>query len=89
MGVLLNPQRDAGEKVVNSREIQPECNRFPLCIVWTPLPYISWIFPFIGHTGLCDADGIIYDFAGPYYIYRHGLDFGVTHKYVRLNIPED
>ena len=28
-------------------------NRFPFCIVWTPLPMISWIFPFIGHTGIC------------------------------------
>ncbi len=28
-------------------------NRFPYCIVWTPLPCISWILPFIGHTGIC------------------------------------
>ena len=25
-------------------------------------------FPFIGHTGICTSDGIIYDFAGPYTI---------------------
>ena len=29
--------------------------RFPLSIVWTPLPGISWLLPFIGHTGICDA----------------------------------
>ena len=30
-----------------------EKNRYPYCIVWTPLPYISLLFPFIGHTGIC------------------------------------
>ena len=39
--------------------------RFP---VWSPLPPITWILPFIGHTGICTEDGIIYDFAGPYTI---------------------
>ncbi len=28
-------------------------NRYPFCIVWTPLPLISWFIPFIGHTGIC------------------------------------
>ncbi len=28
-------------------------DRFPFSIVWTPLPLISWILPFIGHTGIC------------------------------------
>lgn len=28
-------------------------HRFPFCIVWTPLPLISWFLPIIGHTGIC------------------------------------
>jgi hypothetical protein len=28
-------------------------DRYPYCIVWTPLPVISWIIPLIGHTGIC------------------------------------
>ena len=27
--------------------------RYPFCIVWTPLPLISWFIPIIGHTGIC------------------------------------
>ena len=27
--------------------------RYPFCIVWTPLPLISYFLPFIGHTGIC------------------------------------
>jgi hypothetical protein len=24
---------------------------FPFCLVWTPIPLITWIMPFIGHMG--------------------------------------
>ena len=63
--------------------------RFPLCITWTPIPVISWIFPFIGHTGIADSRGVIHDFAGPYYISQDKFAFGETHKYVKLaNLEE-
>ncbi len=26
--------------------------RYPYCIVWTPIPLISWLLPVIGHTGI-------------------------------------
>lgn len=35
------------------RPIDVPNNRYPYCIVWTPLPLISWIIPIIGHTGIC------------------------------------
>jgi hypothetical protein len=25
---------------------------FPFCIVWTTIPIISWLLPFVGHTGI-------------------------------------
>ena len=52
----------------NSHEakIDAERARFPYCIVWTPLPLISWFLPFIGHTGIALSDGVIHDFSGPY-----------------------
>lgn len=39
-------------------------NRYPNCLVWTPIPVLSWIFPFIGHMGIATSSGIIRDFAG-------------------------
>ena len=42
--------------------------RYPHCLVWTPIPVITWLFPFIGHMGIARTDGIIRDFAGPYYV---------------------
>ncbi len=37
---------------------------FPHCIVWTPIPVITWFMPFVGHMGICDSAGTIHDFAG-------------------------
>ncbi len=62
--------------------------RFPCCIVWTPLPLITWFLPFIGHTGIGMSDGILHDFAGPYTIGIDDLAFGETHKYVQLDIRD-
>ncbi|CAF4620544.1 unnamed protein product, partial [Rotaria magnacalcarata] len=42
--------------------------RYPHCIVWTPIPLLTWFFPFIGHIGIARTDGVIRDFAGPYYV---------------------
>ncbi|PIO24939.1 hypothetical protein AB205_0004150 [Aquarana catesbeiana] len=46
-----------------------ERSRFPHCVVWTPIPVLTWLFPFIGHMGICTSSGVIRDFAGPYYVY--------------------
>jgi hypothetical protein len=44
--------------------IEVNRSRFPFAIVWTPIPCITWFFPFIGHMGICDSRGVAYDFAG-------------------------
>lgn len=69
-------------------KIDPENARFPYSIVWTPLPLITWILPFIGHTGIGMSDGVLHDFAGPYTVTVDDLAFGETHKYVPLDISE-
>lgn len=56
--------------------------RFPYCMVWTPLPIVAWLVPFVGHVGICREDGVILDFAGNINI--NDLAFGKTAKYVRL-----
>jgi transmembrane protein 222 len=46
-------------------------------IVWSPLPPITWLLPFIGHTGICDSTGVASDFRGPYYVGEDGrMAFG-------------
>jgi len=57
---------------------------FPYCIVWTPIPVLTWLFPFVGHMGVGDSKGVLHDFAGPYYIGHGELAFGAPTRYVRL-----
>ncbi|XP_046340801.1 uncharacterized protein LOC124121780 [Haliotis rufescens] len=51
----------------NNRIDHNKC-RYPHCIVWTPIPCITWLFPFIGHMGIATTSGVIRDFAGPYFV---------------------
>ena len=66
------------------KTIDPRRNRYPFCIVWTPLPCITAILPFIGHTGICDSEGVIHDFSGPYSITIDDFAFGDPTKYTQL-----
>lgn len=41
---------------------------YPHSMVWSPIPLITWLLPFIGHMGITDSEGRIHDFGGPYYV---------------------
>ena len=62
--------------------------RYPFCIVWTPIPCISWILPCIGHAGICNSDGVIHDFAAPYYVSVDNMAFGNPTKAVLLQLTQ-
>nr|XP_016499493.1 PREDICTED: protein RTE1-HOMOLOG isoform X2 [Nicotiana tabacum] len=61
--------------------VDPKRDRFPCCIVWSPLPVLSWFIPFIGHIGICREDGIILDFAGPNFVSVDNFTFGAPTRY--------
>lgn len=60
-------------------------DKYPFCIVWTPIPLLTWLFPFIGHMGIALSSGVIRDFAGPYYVSEDNMAFGRPTKYWQLN----
>lgn len=62
--------------------------RFPCCLVWTPLPVVAWLVPFVGHLGICREDGVILDFAGSYFIMVDSFTFGAPAKYLQLDLEE-
>lgn len=66
-------------------KIDPSRERYPFCVVWTPIPLLSWIFPMIGHMGVCDSQGIIHDFGGSYFISKDAMLFGDPVKYWDLS----
>lgn len=60
-------------------------DRFPFCIVWTPIPCLTWFLPFLGHMGICTSNGVIRDFAGPYFVSEDNMAFGRPTKYWQLD----
>jgi hypothetical protein len=65
-----------------------DSDHFPFCLVWTPIPIITWVLPFVGHLGICSSKGVIFDFAGPYYIGEGELAFGKTTRYLPLKVEK-
>lgn len=66
-------------------EIDPKKEKFPCCLVWTPLPVVSWLAPFIGHVGICQEDGAILDFSGSNFINVDDFAFGAVARYLQLD----
>jgi len=65
----MEAHADGGSSaILRSGRIDTKSQRFPFCLVWGPLPLISWLCPWIGHLGIADSEGIVHDFAGPYTI---------------------
>lgn len=62
--------------------------RFPHSIVWSPLPGITWFLPFIGHIGITDKEGIIYDFGGSFTINVDSFTFGQPTRYYQLDLAK-
>ncbi|OWM63422.1 protein REVERSION-TO-ETHYLENE SENSITIVITY1 [Punica granatum] len=66
-------------------EINPKKAKFPCCLVWTPLPVVSWLAPFIGHVGICREDGVILDFSGSNFVNIDDFAFGSVARYLQLD----
>ncbi|XP_016114808.1 transmembrane protein 222-like isoform X1 [Sinocyclocheilus grahami] len=66
-------------------KIDKEMSRYPHCIVWTPIPVLTWFLPFIGHMGICTSAGVIRDFAGPYFVSEDNMAFGKPTKFWKLD----
>ena len=59
------------------------------CLVWSPLPPITWIIPIIGHVGIADSNGIASDFRGPYYVGDDGnMAFGEPTRAVFIPVDD-
>ncbi|KAF7817393.1 protein REVERSION-TO-ETHYLENE SENSITIVITY1 [Senna tora] len=65
--------------------IDPKNAKFPCCLVWTPLPVVSWLAPFIGHVGICREDGAVLDFSGSNIVNVDDFAFGAVARYLQLD----
>lgn len=65
-------------------EIDPKKSKYPCCLVWAPLPVVSWLAPFIGHVGICREDGAILDFSGSNFVNVDDFAFRPVARYLQL-----
>jgi len=57
-------------------------------IVWTPIPIVTWFFPFIGHMGITDSNGVVYEFMNLHAQPADGLSFGPVTRYIPFEEDE-
>ena len=58
-------------------------------ILWSPLPPITWLIPFIGHVGIADSNGVASDFRGPYFVGDDGrMAFGAPTRALKIDIGD-
>lgn len=66
-------------------EINPDEDKtFHSCVVWTTIPMLSWICPFLGHVGICDSNGNIYDFQGDRTVGRNKFLFAEPKRIMKI-----
>lgn len=80
--VQLESQQSTTDSMIG--QIDKSRERYPCCIVWTPIPILTWLCPLIGHMGIALSSGIIRDFAGPYFVSEDNMAFGRPTKYWQL-----
>eukprot|EP00573_Skeletonema_grethae_P000912 CAMPEP_0201689604 /NCGR_PEP_ID=MMETSP0578-20130828/3174_1 /ASSEMBLY_ACC=CAM_ASM_000663 /TAXON_ID=267565 /ORGANISM="Skeletonema grethea, Strain CCMP 1804" /LENGTH=179 /DNA_ID=CAMNT_0048174301 /DNA_START=42 /DNA_END=581 /DNA_ORIENTATION=- len=66
---------------------QQQLHPLAFSILWSPLPPITWILPFIGHMGITTSNGTACDFQGPYSVGDRGrMAFGKATRALQINI---
>ena len=80
VGKSRNPEAGVGASSLDVAH-----SRFPFSIVWTPLPAITSCLPVVGHLGIADSRGVIYDFGGPYHISVDDFSFSRPYLYLQLD----
>ena len=74
--------------IITQKNIDLKSSHFPYCIVWTPIPILTYIIPSIGHTGIGNSNGIIHDFASSFFVSVDDFSFGKPTKYIQLELTE-
>ena len=85
---IVNNTNEQNTEISIKKEINIRSSHFPYCIVWTPIPLITYLFPSLGHTGIGTSGGIIHDFAGSFFVSVDDFAFGKPTKYVKLELTE-
>lgn len=59
------------------------------CVVWTPIPGLSWLCPAFGHVGVTDSTGSTRDFVGSGVINFGHMGFGDPRQKWKINVDDE
>ena len=88
IGVSKNVDIYPSSDIVSQKHIDLKSSHFPYCIVWTPIPILTYIIPSIGHAGIGNSNGILHDFASSFFVSVDDFAFGKPTKYIELELTE-
>lgn len=78
--------------VCPSAEVQPISymnQDLSFSLVWSPLPVVTWIVPFIGHVGITNSQGTASDFRGSFFVGDDGrMAFGAPTRALKIDRGE-
>ena len=63
-----------------------EKSKLSCCVIWIPIPGLTWILPLFGHIGVTDSKGVTYDFQGSGIIGKGHTLFGTTKEYWKIDV---
>lgn len=78
-------QQPAVALATGNLELNVATGRWPYCLVWTPIPFLTWFLPTIGHTGIANSEGIIYDFSDDRAVTVDNFSFGKPTKFYQFD----
>jgi len=70
--------------VNNTNYVNDDLHPLSFTILWSPLPPITWLIPFIGHMGIASSRGVANDFQGPYTVGDRGR---MVRQYILIFLP--
>jgi len=66
-----------------------EVEDLAVTILWSPIPLITWVLPFVGHLGIADSRGVASDFQAPYQVGDSGrMLFGNPTRALRIDLDK-
>ena len=63
-------------------------SKYKYCIIWSHIPLITFLIPFIGHSSIVNSYGFIHDFDSSYFIKIYNEEENGFSKIVYLNLDD-
>ncbi len=72
----------------DNNDLKRKIIKYNYCLIWEKIPFISSIFPFIGHLIIINSEGKSYDFSSSNYIDINNEYIGNPIKIIKLDLND-